>query len=212
MKNIRKEKTHGFTLFVALIVTSLLLAIGFSLSNIVLKQLIFSQSSRESQIAFYAADSGAECALFWDRKNQFGTTTVYGAFATSTELIGGNPTPYDIYCGYGTDGTGRIGNFQKLIVGDAATTTFNIDYQDVVTGSGLNSQKGICSKVSVSKWIDLSIPSSPVERTTVDSRGYDVGFTGLVGLTGVYPGQVWEQGSCNISSNRVVERAIRLDY
>ena len=214
----RNQNNAGFTLFVALIVTSLLLSIGFSLSNIVLKQLIFSQSSRESQISFYAADSGAECALYWDRKNQFGTTTLYGAFATSTHGEDGS-IAYDFYCGFGTDATGRIGNFNKQLSNgglppvNAATTTFYIDYQDAITGDDVKSQKGACAKVTVAKWLDTTTtPGVPFERTVIDSRGYDIPFVGLVGLLGTPPTQTWGDGRCQINSSRVVERAIRLDY
>ncbi len=211
----RAKTTKGFTLFVALIVTSLLLAIGFSLSNIILKQLIFSQSSRESQIAFYAADSAAECALYWDRKGENGTTTAYGAFATSTEYeasIGGR---YEIYCGDGTDSTGRVGSFVKVLENDgvdpvnAATTTFSIDFADTVSGLEVGGQKGTCAKVQVAKWVDNS-SGQPVERTTVDARGYNTPFSGPVGI-GLINGGAGD-GTCNITSNRVVERAVRIDY
>lgn len=213
-KKSRLQK--GFTLFVALIVTSLLLAIGFSLSNIVLKQLIFAQSSRESQISFYAADSGAECALYWDRKNQFGTTTVFGAFATSTEGFDSSPK-YELLCGYGTDDGGKIGSFNKDVEcgglcpnATAATTTFSVDFQDAVTGSNVVSQKGACAKVTVAKWLDTS-SGVPVERTTIDSRGYDAPFVGSVGI-GLTQGSIPGDGTCDITSDRVIERAIRVDY
>ena len=72
----QKKSGRGFTLLLAVLVSSLLLAIGLAISNITLKELLLSSSGRESQFAFYAADSGAECALFWDLKG--------GAFSTST--------------------------------------------------------------------------------------------------------------------------------
>ncbi len=70
------QSKRGFTLLLAVLVSGLLLAIGLAISNLLLKELLLSSSGRESQFAFYAADSGAECALFWDIKA--------GAFATST--------------------------------------------------------------------------------------------------------------------------------
>ena len=56
----------GFTLLLAVLISSLMLTIGLSIFNIAFKELTLSSSARESVIAFYAADSGAECALFWD--------------------------------------------------------------------------------------------------------------------------------------------------
>jgi hypothetical protein len=62
----------GFTLLLAVLISSLLLTIGLSIFNIAFKELTLSSSARESVSAFYAADSGAECALFWDiQQNSF---------------------------------------------------------------------------------------------------------------------------------------------
>ena len=85
MKNNQNEKINkeGFTLFIAVIVTSLLLAIGLSISSIILKQLLLSSNGQNSQYAFYAADAATECALFWSSN---ATTTSGGsAFPTSSQ-------------------------------------------------------------------------------------------------------------------------------
>ncbi|PIT96852.1 hypothetical protein COT82_00915 [Candidatus Campbellbacteria bacterium CG10_big_fil_rev_8_21_14_0_10_35_52] len=66
----------GFALLYAVLVSSILLAVGLAIFNITLKGLILSSLGRDSQFAFYAADTGVECALYWDIKNN--------AFATST--------------------------------------------------------------------------------------------------------------------------------
>src|SRR3989344_5447846 len=65
----------GFTLFFAVLIASLLLAIGLAIFNITIKELVLSSSVRDSEFAFYAADSGVECALYWDRTQ--------GAFSTT---------------------------------------------------------------------------------------------------------------------------------
>jgi hypothetical protein len=66
----------GFTLLLASLVASLLLGISAGIFSIVFKEITLSSSARESQFAFYAADTGIECALFWDLQG--------GGFATST--------------------------------------------------------------------------------------------------------------------------------
>ncbi len=206
MNNIQTKtsyKQKGFTLFVALVVSSMLLAVGFSLSNIILKQLIFSSSGKESQLAFYAADSGAECALFWDRKDMLGYTTYEGAFATSTDTA----DVLDIMCGMGMEDEGgaptaKVGSFEKYGDNTSATTTFYVDYRD----PNDTSHKA-CAKVTVSKWQDISTGVS-IERTSIDSRGYNAPFQGLVGFLDS-PGT---GGRCVIDNPRVVERAVRLDY
>lgn len=199
-KNNIQRSNSGFTLFIALIVSSLLLAIGFSLSTIILKQLIFANSGKESQLAFYAADSGAECALYWDRKNVDGLTDFNGAFTASSTFD-------DIFCGTGgpvTPQTAQVGSFVRFIdlPNQQATTTFYVDYSD---DDPLNPNHKACAKVTVFKWVDSSGPI-PVEKTQIESRGYNVPLdNGPVGPGGT--------AICNYSaSNRVVERAVRLDY
>ncbi|HEX9608737.1 MAG TPA: hypothetical protein VGA06_00820 [Candidatus Paceibacterota bacterium] len=74
MKNTVTRR--GFTLLYAVLVSSLLLSLGLAIFNVTLKGLDLSSTARESQFAFYAADLGVECALYWDLKQK--------AFATST--------------------------------------------------------------------------------------------------------------------------------
>ncbi|TSC67309.1 MAG: hypothetical protein G01um101472_460 [Parcubacteria group bacterium Gr01-1014_72] len=57
---------RGFTVLFAVLMSSLLLAIGISIFNISMKERVLASASKESQNAFYAADSGVECALYWD--------------------------------------------------------------------------------------------------------------------------------------------------
>lgn len=83
-----KNNQSGFTLFVALVVAGVLAIIVSGVINISSRQSVISNSGLESQLAFYAADSGMECALFWDVKNPSGSES---AFATTTvQLISCN--------------------------------------------------------------------------------------------------------------------------
>lgn len=73
------QQQRGFTILLAALVASLVLALGISVFSIAQKQLILSSTGRNSQFAFYAADTAAECALYWDvRYDYFGTTTPPG--------------------------------------------------------------------------------------------------------------------------------------
>src|SRR3990167_1921564 len=66
----------GFTLLLAALVSSIVLARGTSIFQLAQKELTLSSIGRDSQFAFYAADTGAECALYWDVRYQtFPTTT-----------------------------------------------------------------------------------------------------------------------------------------
>ncbi len=65
MANMIIQK-RGFVLAFSLLISSIVLALAFGIFNILLKQIVLTSSARDSQIAFYAADAGAECALYWD--------------------------------------------------------------------------------------------------------------------------------------------------
>lgn len=59
-----KKSNKGFVLLYALLVASIVLVIGLTLSNIILKQLIISSISREMNAAYYASNAGRECIRF----------------------------------------------------------------------------------------------------------------------------------------------------
>ena len=73
-------KKNGFTLFIAMVVMGTLLLVATGLVNLAVRQALISAAGRESQHAFYAADTGIECALYWDVQNPSGIS----AFSTST--------------------------------------------------------------------------------------------------------------------------------
>lgn len=56
----------GFSVLFASLTGSLVLAIGLAILSITIKQITLASAGRESQLAFYAADTGVECALFLD--------------------------------------------------------------------------------------------------------------------------------------------------
>ncbi len=68
----------GFTLFYAVLMASLLLAIALAVLNISFKEFTLSSGARDSNVAFYAADSALECALYWDN-----TTRSFGYYGDS---------------------------------------------------------------------------------------------------------------------------------
>lgn len=75
--------TKGFTLFYAVLTASLLLAIGIAIFNITFKELILSSGARESANAFYAADTGLECALYWDLRHGSLSSPAFGFYGDS---------------------------------------------------------------------------------------------------------------------------------
>ncbi len=173
-KILYKNSKAGFTLFIALVVTGLLLAIGFSIGNIVFKQIVLSSTGKESQLAFFAADSGAECALYWDRKDSSGASVVDGAFATSAPIAVG--LPGDVQCG------GLPVTVTTRDVGiDSATTTFSVDFSKVAG----QTEYRACARVTVMK-------DGPY--TQIDSRGYNTFFDVTLGDCDISNPRTLERG------------------
>lgn len=66
-----------------------MLLLGASIFSIISKQIALSSIGRDSQFAFYAADTGAECALFWDtRFNAFASTTGFTTAECDEQSLG----------------------------------------------------------------------------------------------------------------------------
>ncbi len=67
----------GITLILAVLVSSLALTLGMGVFTLLFSQIEFSGVAKESTVAFYAADSGVECALFWDiNHDSFATSSI----------------------------------------------------------------------------------------------------------------------------------------
>jgi hypothetical protein len=119
----------GFTLFIAIVVMGTLLLVASGIISLAFKESLISSSGKESQLAFYAADTGMECALYWDIRNPSGQS----AFATSTGST--------INCNKDANNPGN-----EWVVGGAQTSGFQINF---------NPDK-FCATVRVTKSMDSS--------------------------------------------------------
>lgn len=146
MFSVHAWRSRGFTLLLATLLASLLSAIALAIFNIAQKEVVLSSIGRDSQFAFYAADAGAECALYWDFKyNAFNPEEVYAGDPPQCAgaLLNEFPTPYEN--GFPDD--------EPNGVGGAETTTFWFE------------SAGYCAYVSVTK-------TDNPRRTDVESLGY----------------------------------------
>jgi len=66
----QSKKDNGFALMMALIVVGTVVSVSLAVLDVTLKQLRLSSGSRDSEVAFHAANAGAECALYWRRMQQ----------------------------------------------------------------------------------------------------------------------------------------------
>lgn len=144
------KAANGFTLLFAVLASSLLLAVGLAIFNVALKESILSSAAKDSQLAFYAADTGVECALYWDlRPNPPGSAFDPTAVSSSITCAGNPP----ISTGSQTVPTDPP---QRSRIGGAPTSIFFLDFSPSATS---------CAIVSV----DKSVPP----QTIIESRGFD---------------------------------------
>lgn len=84
---IGSNRMKGFTLLIAVVLSSIAAAVTLALTTLAYKGLILSSAAKESQFAFYGADSALECVFYWDsgtapsgtQNNQFPFTPTPGS-------------------------------------------------------------------------------------------------------------------------------------
>jgi hypothetical protein len=84
------KNKQGFVLLVAVIFMSVMLSFALTLGSLSYKQHVLTGAAIDSQYAFYAADSGLECALYADQKlNSFEYATHSGSTPPALVSCGG---------------------------------------------------------------------------------------------------------------------------
>lgn len=129
IKKIKKNK--GFVILFAVTLSSILLLIALGVANIAFKEIKFSTSARDTNDAFFAADTGAEAVLFQDFKNSF-----YSLGAATEKTW----EPISI-TGLGSNGTSCA-----IVTIKKDTTTSPTDVTTKVVSKGYNNgtDEGIC--------------------------------------------------------------------
>lgn len=84
--NPKAQLASGFTILYAVLIATLVLAVGVSLFSIVFKQLQLSTEARESYRAIFAADAALECALLHDRQHPGRGVSPFGDYGTGVDI------------------------------------------------------------------------------------------------------------------------------
>ena len=160
---IKKTKEKGFTLLFAVLLSVLVLSVGASVINIAMKQVILSGIGRESQFAFYAANTGIECALYWDYRDDrvFATSSLSSSYIynkNDEEIEGKVCGVQSIYRTYENEDTDIFdpGKSSEL----KGVSKFTIKFEDPIQ---------YCSIVTVTK--EKLLDGTMI--TTIESRGYN---------------------------------------
>ena len=133
-KNTQKG---GAVLLIAILVSSVALAVGFGVYNRTYKELLFASFWRQTQIAFSAADSGLECALYWELHPS--QATCFGTQIPLATWTPGELTPETVPPGFNLDiPDGGCVNIIVEKPGAATTTSargYNVSCATVTTGT-----------------------------------------------------------------------------
>lgn len=166
-KNIKFSQ--GFAVLFAVLLSSFLITLGISIFNISLKEIQITTSARDSQIAYYVADSARECAIYWDLKE--------GAFpvcsdSSCNQIRNANGDLIDV----GNTYTSNIecNNTPISLTFDKASTTFSVSKNDFFHASSTN----LSAPVSDINIKNEYYPSINGVVTTIEARGHNTGIIG----------------------------------
>ena len=185
----KREEQKGFTLLFAVLVSTLIVAIAATVASIAVRQTILSGTSRESQYAFYAANTVLECVFFWD---------VVGVEGLEGKVF---PGPNDTALAVNEMGTvncsgGNLATGDGFEDGEAfatgwnrsspTVTTVKIEIFDVV-GNDPELGHRYCAEATISK---SELPDGSI-NTTIQAKGYN---------------------TCDLDNPRAVERGLVQSY
>jgi len=191
--------SSGYTLLFAMIVASVVLAIGVSLLTISRKEFILSSSATESTNSFYAADSGINCAEYWGTYSKDFSTSTYNTTTT-------NNSKDKVTCSSNNSVNPRQVNVLSPTSGptypkesgDTYTYTFSMPFSTDGTSNNMS-----CAYVTVDRYYAPDSSDEFYPYTTITSYGYNIGWnpSGNGGL-----------GDCSTASPKKLERAIQVTY
>ena len=149
MKN--SQNKQGFVILYAVLLTMVVLAIGLILLNIIARQTLLASIERNSQIAYYAADTGRQCALYWNKQQRFGL--VINLPGGTRQLILPDGLAERFVC----VGTSIMPSVVPL--DEKVEASFNVE---------------LSPKTCVRVLVEKDANKNPEETTTIVSSGYNV--------------------------------------
>lgn len=165
MKLRKTRSQKGFALLLAMIVSSVVLAIGVSILNISINQINLSATARESEFAFQAAHAGVDCMTYWryERADEYANADTSAFPQPSINCFGVSPIASELYEDKATMSGGHVRYFSHtfqwgssdrndstyperctqsdLYVMNALTDDITFDFSDVNVGVGTDGIK-----------------------------------------------------------------------
>lgn len=184
----------GYTLLFAVLVSALVLAIGISILNISKKEFLLSSGARESSIAIYAADSGIECAYYYD------TTAVQSNGTTRVDPF----TP-------ATNSQNNLGQISCFNPMSWQTSWLKTDAQHSTSTFSFGKTGSYCTFVQVMKYPKI-VNSTVVVATSIVSHGFNLGWSVGPDKDNTCDPNNVDLNYINVKNPKKVERILHLDY
>lgn len=156
MISSRQSPQKGFVILFAVIITSIVLLVSIGISSVIYKETLLSSSSRDGGYAFFAADSGLECALYWDSLGIFDSPAIFDDF-TNTNRGSKITCTADVQ-------VNQISPASELIVMQDTPEVYTFLYNSLDNTS--------CAKVTINK--AYPNPVTGLTQTKIDSLGYNL--------------------------------------
>ena len=192
------KHNKGFAILFAVTLSAILLAIALGASNVALKEIKFGTSTRSTNEAFFAADTGIECALINDKSTatvflQSGGAGSVTCLGGAVPLIGSYPSWDFILTGLGNGGRGcakvnltRTTNSSTVPptvittitskgydIGDSLCTSTNLDRTEREIRTMYESGSSSSEPVGASMNVALASSGATVAASSVYNSGYD---------------------------------------
>ena len=173
---MKTNHQQAFVILYAVLLVSIVLIISLSLFNIVYRQLILSATIRDSQYAFFAADSALDCVKYWDRTYSYdkvidATVKPFGYFDISDVFYLSEFNASLLKCG---DIPMTIDSHLQQVADGVDASTFKVEFDD----SAITNGKKLCAEVSVA----YGVPVDSSQRT-ITADGYSVACDGITNST-----------------------------
>lgn len=147
MNRKMKTKKRGAILLIAIMVSSVVLAVGFGIYQRTYKQILIGSFWKQIQVAFAAADAGLECAVYWDKH------------WTATPPYSGDASCF----GASFVWTPVLPNYESGV----------FEYSSFYPGTGNLSVQNGCVEIKVTKVSDPLSLVNPPKWTYIDVAGYN---------------------------------------
>lgn len=192
---------RGFVLLFAILISSVILAVGMGAFNISIRELKLSSAGRDSQVAFYWADTGSECVFYWERKFPGLDDTPFQYMGELSTIFASDPT---IVC-VGQD-IRKKGGVPSAMVSSGSdywrVSSLDVDINGVIQNPDITTTFIVSSYVG-----EAERAIHPCARVTVNKK-YCTNLGGFIKTT------VTSEGfsTCKIDDPRTVKRTIENAY